>query len=72
MPDYVTVSYNRFHDHYKVILIGASDDDGAVDTGKLHVSVDHNSFTNVKNAYVTHADSVPDRSSKTPVIPPAT
>jgi pectate lyase len=103
--DFVTVSYNRFHDHYKVILIGASDDDGAVDTGKLHVSVDHNSFArvgsrlpsirfgtahvynntftdvatsaihsrmgaqvlaqnnvfrNVKNAYVTHADSVLD------------
>src|SRR4051794_10231557 len=103
--DDVTVSYNRFHDHYKVMLIGASDDDGAIDTGKLHVSVDHNSFTNVgsrlpsvrfgtahvydntftgvatsaihsrmgaqvlaqnnvftdvKNAYVTHADSVQD------------
>ena len=45
--DDVTVSYNRFHDHFKVVLIGHSDSNGAVDTGKLHVTLHHNSFTDV-------------------------
>jgi pectate lyase len=45
--DDVTVSFNRFHDHFKVVLIGHSDDNGALDTGKLHVTLHHNSFTDV-------------------------
>ncbi|WP_322754634.1 polysaccharide lyase family 1 protein [Frankia sp. Cas3] len=46
--DLVTVSWNRFHDHYKVMLISASDDDTA-DRGKLHVTIHHNWFTNVNS-----------------------
>ncbi|HST85574.1 MAG TPA: right-handed parallel beta-helix repeat-containing protein [Kineosporiaceae bacterium] len=45
--DDVTVSFNRFHDHFKVVLIGHSDNNGALDTGKLHVTLHHNSFTDV-------------------------
>jgi pectate lyase len=45
--DDVTVSYNRFHDHFKVVLIGHSDSNAEVDTGKLRVTVHHNSFTDV-------------------------
>jgi pectate lyase len=45
--DEVTVSYNRFHDHFKVVLIGHSDSNAEVDTGKLRVTVHHNSFTDV-------------------------
>jgi len=44
--DYVTVSYNYVHDHIKCSLIGHSDDNGAEDTGHLHVTYDHNYFFN--------------------------
>ncbi len=46
--DFVTVSWNRFHDHYKVMLIGASDDD-TTDKGRLHVTVHHNYFRDVNS-----------------------
>ncbi len=43
--DLVTVSYNRFWNHDKVMLIGSSD--GAVaDRGKLRVTLHHNWFRN--------------------------
>jgi pectate lyase len=41
-----TVSWNRFEDHDKVMLIGSTDNP-AVDTGKLHVSLHYNLFRNV-------------------------
>jgi pectate lyase len=44
--DLVTVSWNRFEDHDKVMLIGSTDNP-AVDTGKLHVTLHHNLFRNV-------------------------
>lgn len=44
--DYVTVSWNRLHDHYKVSLVGHSDSNGAEDTGHLHVTYHHNWFYN--------------------------
>ncbi|GLV54240.1 hypothetical protein KDH_10880 [Dictyobacter sp. S3.2.2.5] len=44
--DYVTVSWNRFHDHYKTSLVGHSDS-FSVDTGHLHVTYHHNWFYNV-------------------------
>jgi pectate lyase len=44
--DYVTVSYNYIHDHVKCSLIGHSDDNASEDTGKLHVTYDHNYFKN--------------------------
>lgn len=47
--DYITVSWNRFHDHYKVSLIGHSDSNGSEDTGHLHVTYHHNWFYNVNS-----------------------
>jgi pectate lyase len=44
--DYITVSYNYLHDHIKCSLIGHSDSNASEDTGKLHVSYDHNYFKN--------------------------
>jgi pectate lyase len=45
--DYITVSWNRLHDHYKASLVGHSDSNGAQDTGHLHVTYAHNWFYNV-------------------------
>jgi pectate lyase len=42
--DFVTVSWNRFHDHYKTSLVGNSDDLEAEDAGHLTVTYHHNSF----------------------------
>lgn len=42
--DYVTVSWNRVHDHDKSMLLGHSDDNGAEDRGKLRVTYHHNWF----------------------------
>lgn len=45
--DFITVSWNQFHDHFKVSLVGHSDSNGAEDTGHLHVTYHHNWFFNV-------------------------
>lgn len=45
--DLVTVSYNRFEDHGKTMLIGGSNT-STVDPGKLRVSIHHNVFRNVE------------------------
>ncbi|MEV6492282.1 pectate lyase [Actinoplanes sp. NPDC051633] len=42
--DLVTVSWNRFHDHDKTLLLGHDDDNGAQDTGRLRVTYHHNFF----------------------------
>jgi pectate lyase len=47
--DFLTFSWNKFHDHWKGSLVGHSDNNGAKDTGKLHVTYHHNSFTNVNS-----------------------
>jgi len=44
--DFVTVSWNYFHDHYKVSLVGHSDSNSSQDTGHLKVTYDHNYFQN--------------------------
>jgi len=44
--NYVTVSWNRFENHDKVMLIGSSDSASA-DRGKLNVTLHHNLFENV-------------------------
>lgn len=44
--NYVTVSWNRFENHDKVMLIGSSDNAPA-DAGKLKVTLDHNLFENL-------------------------
>ncbi|HYC88767.1 MAG TPA: InlB B-repeat-containing protein [Thermoanaerobaculia bacterium] len=43
--DFITVSWNLFHDHFKNSLIGHSDDNGSEDTGHLTVTYHHNFFT---------------------------
>jgi pectate lyase len=47
--DYITVSWNRFHDHYKASLIGHSDSNASEDTGHLRVTYHHNWFYNVNS-----------------------
>ena len=44
--DFVTVSWNRFENHDKVMLIGSSDSASA-DRGKLNVTLHHNLFENL-------------------------
>jgi pectate lyase len=44
--DLVTVSWNRFTDHDKTMLIGSSDS-ATADVGKLRVTLHHNVFSNV-------------------------
>jgi pectate lyase len=47
--DFVSVSWNKFHDHYKVSLVGHSDSNASEDTGHLRVTYSHNWFTNVNS-----------------------
>jgi pectate lyase len=42
--DYVTVSWNRFHDHDKTSLVGHDDSNAAQDEGRLRVTYHHNFF----------------------------
>jgi pectate lyase len=42
--DYITASWNVFHDHYKVSLVGHSDSNTSEDTGHLRVTYHHNYF----------------------------
>jgi pectate lyase len=45
--DLVTMSYNRFSEHDKLLLIGSTDSTNRGDAGKLRVSIHHNVFENV-------------------------
>lgn len=47
--DYVSVSWNKFHDHYKVSLVGHSDSNASEDTGHLRVTYSHNWFYSVNS-----------------------
>lgn len=42
--DFITVSWSRFHDHYKTSLVGNSDGSGDEDEGHLTVTYHHNAF----------------------------
>ncbi|KAH6639465.1 pectin lyase fold/virulence factor [Boeremia exigua] len=44
--DWITVSWNYFHDHWKSSLIGNSDAFRAIDFGYLHVTYHHNYWRN--------------------------
>jgi pectate lyase len=45
--DYITVSWNKLHDHFKGSLVGHSDSNASEDTGHLRVTYHHNWFNNV-------------------------
>jgi pectate lyase len=45
--DFITVSWNVFHDHFKNSLVGNSDNTGDEDTGHLRITYHHNFFTRV-------------------------
>ncbi|KAJ4305440.1 hypothetical protein N0V90_000971 [Kalmusia sp. IMI 367209] len=47
--DSITVSWNKFHDHWKASLVGHSDSNAAEDTGHLHVTYHHNLWQNVNS-----------------------
>lgn len=42
--DFVTVSWNNFHDHDKTLLLSHDEDAGAQDIGRLRVTYHHNYF----------------------------
>ena len=42
--DFITVSWNRVHNHDKSMLLGHSDDNASQDTGHLRVTYHHNWF----------------------------
>jgi pectate lyase len=60
--DYVTVSWNHFHDHHKTSLVGHSDkeDIRKLDTGHLRVTYHHNFFdgTQTRHPRVRYAEPV--------------
>lgn len=45
--DFITVSWNIFHDHFKNSLVGNSENTGDEDTGHLRITYHHNFFNNV-------------------------
>ncbi|MBN1311605.1 MAG: cellulose binding domain-containing protein [Anaerolineae bacterium] len=47
--DYITVSWNVFHTHYKASLIGNSDDNASEDQGHFLVTYHHNYFYDVNS-----------------------
>lgn len=47
--DFITISWTKFSDHWKASLIGHSDNSGADDTGKLHVTYHHNYWSNINS-----------------------
>lgn len=47
--DFVTVSYNYLHDHWKGSLVGHSDSNSAEDKGHLLVTFHHNYFSNLNS-----------------------
>jgi pectate lyase len=47
--DYVTISWTKFHDHWKTSLIGHSDGNATEDTGHFLITYHHNYFYNVNS-----------------------
>ena len=45
--DFITVSWNVFHDHFKNSLVGNSENTGDEDIGHLRITYHHNLFTRV-------------------------
>jgi len=47
--NYITVSWNYFHDHYKCSLVEHSDSNSSEDSGKLKVTYHHNYYKNISS-----------------------
>ncbi|PGH27791.1 hypothetical protein AJ80_00579 [Polytolypa hystricis UAMH7299] len=47
--DMVTVSWNKFYDHWKGSLVGHSDSNAGEDTGHLRITYHHNEFSNINS-----------------------
>jgi len=47
--DFITISWNKFHDHYKTSLFGHSETNGSQDRGKLRVTFHHNYIYNCES-----------------------
>lgn len=47
--DWITISYNYLHDHWKASLVGHSDSNSAEDKGHLTVTYKHNYFKNLNS-----------------------
>ncbi|KAF8071988.1 pectin lyase fold/virulence factor [Lyophyllum atratum] len=45
--DFITVSFNYFHDHYKCSLVGHDPSNSVEDTGKFHLTYHHNRWNNI-------------------------
>ncbi|KAI1819263.1 pectin lyase fold/virulence factor [Xylaria intraflava] len=45
--DWITVSWNYFHDHWKSSLVGSSDTQRDVDQGHLHITYHHNYWKHI-------------------------
>ncbi|GAA0480722.1 hypothetical protein Ade02nite_55770 [Paractinoplanes deccanensis] len=58
--DFITVSWNKLHDHDKSMLLGHSDDNGSQDIGHLRVTYVHNWFngTNQRHPRVRFGNPV--------------
>jgi len=58
--DYVTISWNHFHDSDKNMLLGRDDSDGPQDIGRLKVTYHHNFFdgSNQRNPRVRFGEPV--------------
>jgi len=57
--DFITVSYCKFESHDKTCLLGHDDNNGSVDSGRLHVTYHHNWFngTNQRHPRVRFAET---------------
>lgn len=47
--DYITVSNNKFHDHFKASLVGHSNKNAAEDVGRLRVTYHNNYWLNINS-----------------------
>ena len=45
--DWITISWNYFHDHYKASLVGNNDQFREIDGGRLHLTYHHNYWRNL-------------------------
>ncbi|KAL5314470.1 hypothetical protein ACEPPN_017110 [Leptodophora sp. 'Broadleaf-Isolate-01'] len=45
--DWITISWNYFHDHYKASLVGNNDQFRSIDFGHLHLTYHHNYWRNL-------------------------